>query len=86
MQKRLLEKQELSYVVIKAERDELGRGAPIHIVRTNPSTGTASRTACCRSGPYQFFLKFLWFMSKNPGVCRTCLEKAQKEMSPADGS
>jgi len=84
MKKRLLRIQELSLVMLEHEREELGRDAPVHVVRALPTLGGVTDPACGKTGLMQLFLPFLWFLGKNPNACKTCMEICVKDIDPRD--
>ncbi len=84
MKQRPVRIRELALVMMEKEREELGRDAPVHVIRNVPMRNRVSPTACGHVGKMQLFLPFLWFMTKNPNACKKCLEKTLEIVDKRD--
>lgn len=84
MKNRPVRIQELSLVMLKEERDEIGQDAPVHVVRQLSWGEKTSATACGHHGPMQLFLPFLWFLTKAPNACKKCMTKTVEQLDPRD--
>jgi len=84
MKQRPVRIKELALVMLETERDELGREAPVHVIRNVPWRGRVSPTACGHVGKMQLFLPFLWFLSKQPNACKKCMELTLENVDKRD--